>query len=88
MLAIDDSASIFWARLIRGTISIAMTLAPLALAASMPSSFPPGLKKEIRVLPLVSFFSSSASGWRTLAMISASFQSALAVFLIVTPASL
>jgi hypothetical protein len=32
MLAIDDSASIFCARLMRGTMSIAMTVAPLASA--------------------------------------------------------
>ena len=44
MFAIDDSASIFWARLIRGTISIAMTFAPFALASSNPSALPPGLK--------------------------------------------
>jgi twitching motility protein PilT len=35
------------------TISMAMTFAPLALAASMPSSFPAGLKKEISVLPFL-----------------------------------
>ena len=34
------------------TISIAMTFEPAALAASMPSSLPAGLKNEISVLPL------------------------------------
>ena len=39
MLAMDDSASIFCARLMRGTMSMAMTEAPVARAASKSSGF-------------------------------------------------
>ena len=42
ILAIEDNASIFWARLMRGTISIATTLASLALAISINTSLAPG----------------------------------------------
>jgi hypothetical protein len=51
-LAIDDSASIFCAREMRGTMSIAMTLAPLDFASSISASFWPGQKNEISVLSL------------------------------------
>ena len=37
--AMEDSASIFWAREMRGTMSIAMTLAPVARAASSNARF-------------------------------------------------
>ena len=39
MFAIEDSASIFWARLIRGTMSIAIAVTPLALSDSSRSGF-------------------------------------------------
>ncbi len=42
MLAIDDSASIFCARLIRGTMSIAIAVAPLDLICSSSASFEEG----------------------------------------------
>ena len=87
MLAIELSASIFCAREIRGTISIAMTVAPLSAAISSPASLPPGLKKEISVLSGVSRFSSVSVGTRTLATISAAFHSCAAVLTISTPAA-
>ena len=87
MLAMEDKASIFCAREIRGTISMAITFAPLALAASMPSSLPAGLKKEISVFSFVSRFNSVASGARTLAMMSLAFHSAAAVLTTSTPAA-
>ncbi len=42
MLAIEDSASIFCARLMRGTMSMAMTVAPLSFASSISAAFWPG----------------------------------------------
>ena len=81
------SASIFWARLIRGTISMAMTVAPLDLASSSPSSLPPGLKKVISVWSLRSRLSSVSVGTRTLATMSAAFHSAAGVLMISTPAA-
>ena len=42
MLAIEDSASIFCARLIRGTMSMASTDMFLAFSAASNSSFWPG----------------------------------------------
>ncbi len=39
MFAMDESASIFCARLMRGTMSIASTVTPLAFSASSSSPF-------------------------------------------------
>jgi hypothetical protein len=86
-LAIELSASIFCARLMRGTISIAMTVAPFLAAVSSPASLPPGLKNEIRVCPSRNRFSSVSVGTRTLATTSLAFHSAAAVLMISTPAS-
>ena len=51
MFAIDDSASIFCARLMRGTMSIAMTVAPLAAARLSRSPFCAGQKNAISICP-------------------------------------
>jgi len=88
MLAMDDKASIFCAREIRGTISMAITLVPAFLAASMPLSLAAGLKKEMSVCPSRIFLPSDVSGWRTLTTTSASFHSVPVFFTTSTPASL
>ena len=87
MFAIEESASIFCARLMRGIISIAMTVAPASAAAFILSSSATGEKNEISVLPLPSFFISASDGARTFAMTSAFFQSVAAVFTTSTPAA-
>ena len=46
MLAIDDSASIFWARVMRGTWSIASAVALRAARRSMSALFLPGHRKR------------------------------------------
>jgi len=66
---------------------MAMTLAPFLAASSSPVSFSAGLKKVISVWPLRRRLSSVSVGTRTLATMSASFQSAAAVLAISTPAA-
>ena len=39
MFAIEESASIFWAREMRGTMSMAMAVTPLAFRLSSSSAF-------------------------------------------------
>jgi hypothetical protein len=73
---------------IRGTMSIAMTLAPLSLAMPRSASFWPGQKNEISTCPSRSFLASASVGGRTLATTSAAFHSAAAVLTTSTPAAL
>jgi hypothetical protein len=87
-LAIDDSASIFCARLIRGTMSMAMTVAPCARHSSSSASFCAGQKKEISVCPSRRRFVSSSDGPRTLMTTSAACHSASALDSTSTPAAL
>ena len=54
MLDIEDSASIFCAREMRGTASMASTVAPRAATCSSNARFCAGQKKLMRVLPVVS----------------------------------
>ena len=42
MFAIEESASIFWARLMRGTMSIATAVTSFAFSSSSSSAFWPG----------------------------------------------
>ena len=51
MLAIDDSTSIDWAREMRGTASIAMTVMGRVASFSTRSGFRPGLIMLMRVAP-------------------------------------
>jgi len=85
MLAIDDSASIFCARLIRGTQSIASTVTLRAASLSTSSAFSAGNKNEISVAPSRSCATSSSFGGRTLRTMSACHASARSTM--VAPAS-
>ena len=87
MLAMDDSASIFCARLMRGTMSIASTVIFLAFSAASISSFWAGQMNEIRVLPSGAAAISASDGARTLTMTSACSHRSAAVSTTVTPAS-
>ena len=59
MLAIDDSASIFWARETRGTLSMASTVSLRSASCCMSSGFCAGQMKLMSVLPgLISRISS------------------------------
>ena len=87
MLAIEESASIFWAREMRGTISIATTVEPFFAADFSSLSFAAGLMNEISVCPSLNRFTSASFGARTLATTSAVFQRAAAVLAISTPAA-
>ena len=77
MFAIADSASSFWARVMRGTASIANTVTLRAASLSTSALFCAGQMKLIRIAP---GFSRSASwappgraiGWRTFRTMSAS----------------
>jgi len=60
MFAIDDSASSFCARLMRGTASIAIALALRATSRSSSAAFCPGHRNEISVAPSRSI---SVSSW-------------------------
>jgi len=62
MLAIELSASIDWAREIRGTMSIDMPVTPRACRASSSASFCRGLRKVISTAPLRMDSSSSTLG--------------------------
>jgi hypothetical protein len=72
----DDSASIFCAREMRGTMSIATTVAPRSAASFSIASFWAGQKKEISVCPLVRRATSDSSGSRTLITTSTAADSA------------
>ncbi len=87
MLAIDDSASIFCARLMRGTMSMATTVAPRSATSFRSASFCAGQKKLISVWPWRSSFASFSSGPRTLTSTSAAATTALASFRTSTPAA-
>ena len=87
MFAIDDSASIFWARLIRGTMSMASTVMPLAFMRASSSSLAAGHTKETRVLPSGDASTSCIVGSRTLTTTSAALHSAAAESTTSTPAA-
>jgi hypothetical protein len=86
-LAIDDKASIFCAREMRGTMSIATAVAPRALTTSSKSGFWAGQKKLIRVWPLRNASASGTSGPRTLTSTSAAATTAAALGSTCTPAA-
>ncbi len=65
MFAIELSASIFCAREMRGTLSIAMTVAPVSVSVFKSSGFWPGHRKLINVWSERSLDASSSSGART-----------------------
>src|SRR5919197_920166 len=71
MFAIDESASSFCAREMRGTLSIASTVAFFAASASMSSGCCAGQMKLTSVAPSRSITTSSTSGGRTLKTMSA-----------------
>jgi hypothetical protein len=77
MLAIEDSASSFCAREMRGTLSIASTVACRAASACISCAFCAGQMKLTRVAPSRRRPSSSALGARTLKRISALAQTLL-----------
>ena len=62
MFAIELSASTFCAREMRGTLSIAMTVAPVAVSCSSSSGFCAGHRKLISVWSARSNEASSPSG--------------------------
>ena len=66
MLAMDDSASIFWAREMRGTLSMASTVSPRPASCCMSSGFWAGQTKLTSVVPGLIRGISSAVGARTL----------------------
>jgi len=66
MFAIDESASSFWAREIRGTLSIASTVALRAASDFRSSGFCAGQRKLTSIAPSRSRPTSSAEGGRTL----------------------
>jgi hypothetical protein len=78
MLAIDESASSFWAREMRGTLSIARTVAFFAARLFSSSGFCAGQMKLTRIWPSRIACTSSALGARTLKTMSASDQTAAA----------
>ncbi len=71
MFAIELSASIFWAREMRGMLSIASTVAPLSVQVFRSSGFCAGQKKLIRVCPDRRSSTSFSSGARTFMTMSA-----------------
>lgn len=85
MFAIEESASIFCARVMRGTWSIASTVSFFSAILARSGSFCAGQRKLTRVCPSLVRSSSSlpsagcAIGGRTLSTMSASFQIASAV---------
>ena len=70
-MAWEESASIDWAREMRGIFSIAKAVAPLAAIRSTPSGFVSGARKPISTAS-PSFAASSADGGATLTIASAS----------------
>ena len=87
MFAIELSASIFCAREMRGTMSMAMAVMPCSRAASSSSAFCAGQKWLMRVWPRRIWAISAISGGRTLTTTSTSLISAAAVGSTVTPAA-
>ena len=71
MLAIEESASSFCAREMRGTLSIASTVAFLAASASINCGFCAGQMKLTRIVPARISSTSAMLGARTLKMMSA-----------------
>ena len=71
MLAIDDSASSFCAREMRGTLSIASTVAFVAASCCISSGFCAGQMKLTSVCPRASAPTSAVLGARTLKTMSA-----------------
>jgi len=86
MLAIDDSASIFCARVIRGTWSMAIAVAPRAARRSMSAAFFPGHRKLISTAPALRRSASSGLGGCTLSSTSAPDHSAAVSVAMVAPA--
>jgi len=87
MLAIDDSASSFCARDMRGTLSIARTVHFLEASCFNSSGFCAGQMKLTSVIPSRIRFTSSAVGARTLKTMSALDQRLAASGTIVAPAA-
>src|SRR5919197_893555 len=87
MFAIDESASSFCAREMRGTLSIASTVAFFAASASMSSGCCAGQMKLTSVAPSRSITPSSTSGGRTLKTMSAVTHSCSGAGMISAPAA-
>src|SRR5687768_11272671 len=85
MFAIDDSASTFWARLMRGMQSIAIALTFCAARRSTTSGFCAGKMNETSSAPARIRWISCGSGARTLATTSAAHASSVGT--IVAPAA-
>ncbi len=66
-MACEDSASIDWARVMRGMASMAKLVTPASASALAVSPAVSGWRKPIRTLPLASLAISSALGGATLA---------------------
>jgi hypothetical protein len=87
MLAIEESASSFCAREMRGTLSIASTVTFLAASACRSSGFCAGQMKETRTWPSRIERTSSSVGARTLKMMSAPDQAEAASATMRAPAA-
>ncbi|MCG3201715.1 MAG: hypothetical protein NFCOHLIN_01585 [Gammaproteobacteria bacterium] len=87
ILAIELSASSFWAREMRGTLSMASTVAFFAASLCISSGFCAGHMKLTTVAPSRIASISSAAGARTLKTMSEVDHSALASGTTSTPAS-
>ncbi len=86
MLAIDDSASIFCAREMRGTWSMAMAFTLRAAMRSIRSLFLTGHRKLMSIAPAFSRSTSSAVGGCTFTRMSAAPQRAARSGTTVAPA--
>ena len=73
-VACDESASIDWARVVRGIDSIANPSTPFAASCSIPARSVNGCRNAIRSWPRASFSTSAALGLRTLTTASTSRQ--------------
>ena len=87
MFAIDDNASIFWARETRGTLSMASTVSLRSANCCMSSGFCAGQMKLTSVLPGRISMISPAVGARTLKMMSEPPMSSAALPAISAPAA-
>ena len=87
MFAIDDNASIFWARETRGTLSMASTVSLRSASCCMSCGFCAGQMKLTSVLPGRISAISSAVGARTLKMMSEPPMSSAALPAISAPAA-
>ncbi len=72
MFACDERASIFWARLIRGTVSIAKALTLRSASFLVTSALVSGSRNPISTVPSFIRSTSEGSGLRTLKTTSAS----------------